>query len=172
MTPISGGSLVKVGTGTLTLTGANNYTGGTTLAGGVISVSNDSGLGNAAGALTFTGGTLQVTGTSYTSMSRAITLGAGGGSIEIADAANTLTVWGAITGTGGLTKLGAGALSLFNNNNYSGATLVAAVRSPVISSNLAPTARKGPAAQKFDARQRILESARSTKFQVICGVRK
>ena len=40
-----GGSLVKVGTGTLTLTGANTYSGGTTINQGAIAVNADTGLG-------------------------------------------------------------------------------------------------------------------------------
>ena len=41
----TGGSLVKVGTGTLTLTGANIYTGGTTISGGTLVLTNNSGAG-------------------------------------------------------------------------------------------------------------------------------
>jgi autotransporter-associated beta strand protein len=41
----SGGSLVKVGTGTLTLSGADTYTGGTTLKAGTIVVNNAQALG-------------------------------------------------------------------------------------------------------------------------------
>jgi autotransporter-associated beta strand protein len=41
----TGGSLVKVGAGTLVLSGANTYTGGTTLQGGAIVVASDSALG-------------------------------------------------------------------------------------------------------------------------------
>jgi autotransporter-associated beta strand protein len=120
----TGGSLVKAGTGTLTLSGANTYTGGTTLAGGTVSVGSDANLGDAAGALTFNGGTLRITGTSFTSTARAVNLAAGGGSLNIVDGANTLTVSHSIGGTGGLTKLGAGTLVLTGFNSYAGATIV------------------------------------------------
>ena len=52
----SGGSLVKVGTGTLTLSGANTYTGGTTLNAGTIIVNNAQALG--LGNVTVNGGIL------------------------------------------------------------------------------------------------------------------
>ncbi len=48
---------MKTGGGTLVLSGSNNYTGGTTIAAGTLSVSSDANLGAASGALTFDGGT-------------------------------------------------------------------------------------------------------------------
>src|SRR5580704_14693947 len=74
-----GGSLVKVGTGTLTLTGANAYTGGTTISQGAIAVSADTGLGAPTGPLTFNGGTLQFDSSFNLSPSRVITLNAANG---------------------------------------------------------------------------------------------
>ena len=56
----TGGSIVKVGTGALTLTGANSFTGGTTLQAGSILVGSSQALGN--GNVTVTDGTLAATG--------------------------------------------------------------------------------------------------------------
>lgn len=41
----SGGSIIKVGTGTLTLLGTNTYSGGTTFIGGIVAVERDANLG-------------------------------------------------------------------------------------------------------------------------------
>ena len=119
----SGSSLVKTGTGTLTLSGVNTYSGGTTLLGGTLSVSSDANLGAPGGALTFNGGTLQVTGTSFTSTARTISWGAHGGGFDIADPANTFTVSQSLGGAGWLTKLGAGTLVLSGANSYGRTTI-------------------------------------------------
>ena len=54
----TGGSLTKLGRGTLTLTGANTYTGTTTISAGVLRVSNTSGSGTGTGAVNVNAGTL------------------------------------------------------------------------------------------------------------------
>jgi autotransporter-associated beta strand protein len=120
----TGASLVKTGTGTLTLSGINTYSGGTTFAGGTVSVSANENLGAASGSLTFSGGTLQITGTSFTSLNRTVNWGSQGGGFDIVEAANTFTVSQNLSGSGGLSKLGAGTLVLSGNNSYSGATSV------------------------------------------------
>ncbi len=112
----SGGTTVTAGA--LILEGAKNYTGGTKLLGGVLSASQDTSLGAASGELAFDGGTLRVIGTDFTSTDRAITLGAAGGVLDIADAGNILHVSQNIAGNGDLVKRGDGALRLTGNNEY------------------------------------------------------
>ncbi|WP_411507238.1 autotransporter-associated beta strand repeat-containing protein, partial [Brucella anthropi] len=118
------GTFTKSGLGTLTVSGANNYTGGTVFAGGVLSADAESRLGS--GGLTFDGGTLQVMGTNWTSTAQTVTLAAGGGVFDIADVMNNFTVSQGVTGTGFLTKSGSGTLTLSGNNSYGGATSVSA----------------------------------------------
>ncbi len=50
------GALAKSGTGTLTLSGANNYTGATTVSAGALNVQNAAGLGDAASGVTVSSG--------------------------------------------------------------------------------------------------------------------
>jgi autotransporter-associated beta strand protein len=69
------GGLIKSGNGTVTLTAANSYTGGTTISGGKLVVNNSSGSGTGGGQVTVnTGGMLVGTG----SIGGVVTNGAGG----------------------------------------------------------------------------------------------
>ncbi|WP_081449281.1 autotransporter outer membrane beta-barrel domain-containing protein [Brucella pinnipedialis] len=120
------GGLMKSGTGTVTLSGVNTYTGGTTLTAGTLAAASDNNLGGASGGLTFNGGTLQVMGTSWTSTNRAVSLQAGGGTFDIEDAANNFAVTQGVAGAGGLTKSGSGTLTLSGVNSYTGGTTVSA----------------------------------------------
>ena len=120
---ISGdGKLTKVGDGTLTLSGVNTYLGGTAINGGVLAVSSDANLGDANGGLTFDGGILQFGAGFNLASTRAITLGAGGGTINTD--ANDTAIGQSIGGVGGLTKLGAGTLTLSADNAFTGATTI------------------------------------------------
>lgn len=122
---LTGNGLNKTGTGTLVLNGANTYTQDTRLSAGTLSVSSDANLGAASSGLDFQGGTLRVTGTAMQGTPRMITWGAAGGGFDIADAGNTFSVSQTLSGSGGLTKLGAGTLALLSNNDYTGVTRVA-----------------------------------------------
>jgi fibronectin-binding autotransporter adhesin len=115
-------ALVKTDAGTLVLTGANTYTGGTAIEGGTLRVASDANLGAAAGSLSFNGGTLNTT--SSFSSGRAVNL-IGAGTL-LTDAGVTLSLSGAISGAGGLTKTGAGTLVLSGAGGYAGPTVVGA----------------------------------------------
>ena len=73
--------LTKIGIGTLTLTGANTYSGGTNFDSGFIAVDANSALGAATGPLTFNGGGLQLLSSFNLSPGRVITLQSGGGTM-------------------------------------------------------------------------------------------
>ncbi|MEN5279333.1 autotransporter-associated beta strand repeat-containing protein, partial [Brucella sp. TWI432] len=115
------GSLTKTGDGTLVLSStASDYTGGTQIDGGVVSVSANANLGAATGALGFNGGTLLLTDSFDNS--RAVTLGMNGGTIQTT-VAKTNTFSGTVTGTGKLTKTGDGTLVLAGTaSDYTGGT--------------------------------------------------
>ncbi|MBR3190358.1 autotransporter domain-containing protein [Bosea sp. (in: a-proteobacteria)] len=118
---ISGlGAVIKAGTGTLTLSGANTYAGGTFVEAGTLSISADANLGVASSGIAFTGGTLQVTGTFTTG--RLLNL-ANTGTVDVT-AGQILTVNGLVMGAGGLEKTGAGTLVLTNSNVYGGGTTI------------------------------------------------
>ena len=120
---ISGsGTITKSGTGTLELTGPNTFGGvgqTVTVNSGTLSISSDGNLGNTSNSVTFNGGTLLLA--DDVTSARSIVLAAG----TIFDSNNNDGVFnGAISGAGGLTKNGAGIVSLFGTNNYSGGTTI------------------------------------------------
>ncbi|MGV7240918.1 beta strand repeat-containing protein [Caballeronia sp. M23-90] len=120
------GGLTKAGTGVLTLSGANTYTGATTVAQGTLQAGANNALSQQSAVTVAQGADLNLNGFSQTVGSLA---GAGTvdlGSATLAAGANgTSTVFsGAINGSGGLVKQGAGTLALSGTNTYSGGTSV------------------------------------------------
>jgi autotransporter-associated beta strand protein len=113
--------LRKTNLGTLVLNGANTYTGGTALNAGVLQVSSDGNLGDAAGGLSFDGGTLQVSSTFATH--RLVNLNTGSGAVGI-DSSNMLTLDGVVAGTGSLIKTLGGTLVLTADNTYMSGTAI------------------------------------------------
>ena len=112
--------LLKSDLGTLLLTGTNSYTGGTAINAGVLQISNDTNLGDAAGGLTFNGGTLETTADFDSGRAVALT---GNGTL-LTDTGTNFGLTGVINGTGNLAKNGAGTLILTGANAYSGDTVV------------------------------------------------
>ena len=143
---ISGtGSLIQAGSGNLILSGANSYSGGTTLSAGTLNINNASAIGT--GTLTISGGTLNNTSGSLVTLSTnnaqnwnsnfAFTgtndLNLGTGNVAMSSArtvtvnGGNLTVGGVVSGaTFNLAKAGAGTLILSGANTYSGATTISA----------------------------------------------
>ncbi len=147
---IPGGTVAlrKTGAGTLTLSGSNNYSGGTTLSAGTLNLGNESALGtgglfiqgvstidNTSGAaLALITNNSQAWNANFTFKgSSSLDLGSGavfmGASRSIAVNSSTLTVGGPISGATaatGLTKTGTGTLVLLGDNDYIGATTISA----------------------------------------------
>ncbi len=121
----SGGTLDKSGVGTLTLSGANTYDGGTTLAAGTLRQGSNAAFASNT-AYTVNGGTLDLNDFALTASS----LSGSGGSVDLGSASLTVdqagdgTYAGMTLGTGGLTKAGTGSLTLSNTNTYSGGTTI------------------------------------------------
>ncbi|WP_176084612.1 autotransporter-associated beta strand repeat-containing protein [Martelella sp. HB161492] len=114
--------LAKSGAGTLVLSAANSYSGGTQISAGTLSISSDSNLGASAGGISISSATLQISGTFATT--RGVTLGTLGGTIAVVGDTDTVTMKGQIAGSGALTKTGLGTLVVTADNSYSGGTTV------------------------------------------------
>lgn len=120
---ISGnGSLTKMDTGNLTLSGNNTFSGGTTLSAGALKFTNVNALGNGTATLA-NASTLQagLTGT----VTNAISLNSG--NVTIDTGAFTSTLSGVISGSGSLVKTGTGTLVIGYNslpNTFTGGVMI------------------------------------------------
>ncbi|EAN0256269.1 autotransporter outer membrane beta-barrel domain-containing protein [Salmonella enterica] len=128
------GSLVKTGTGELTLSGDNTYSGGTTITGGTLTADHADSLGSGSlvktgtGELTLSGGNDYSGGTTIIggtlTADHADSLGTGAvansGVLQVGEGEleNTLS------GSGSLVKTGTGELTLSGDNSYSGGTTI------------------------------------------------
>ncbi len=97
----TGFSLTKTGSGSLIVSGANTYSGGTTISAGTLQL----GAGGATGSILG-----NVTNNATLAFNRSV----------------DVTFVGAISGTGAVTKLAANTLTFTGNNSYSGGTTISA----------------------------------------------
>ena len=95
----TGGALIKVGTGTLTLSGTSTYTGGTTISAGALQLGDGGANGSILGNVT-DNATLAF------------------------DRSDTVTFAGLISGSGNLTQIGSGTTILTADNTYTGDTTI------------------------------------------------
>lgn len=120
----SGGGVFKTGTGTLTLSGVNTFSGGVTVQAGTLQISNDNNLGQTGQPIQIDDGAT-LAATAGVSSSRVITLSGGSGIIAPSGAFNFQLSAGMI-GAGGLTKSDTGTLTTTAANSYNGDTTVMA----------------------------------------------
>jgi fibronectin-binding autotransporter adhesin len=91
--------LTQAGPGTLILTGANTYTGGTTISAGTLQIGNGGSTGSVAGNIV-------------------------DNAALVFNRTGTLTYAGVISGTGSVTKSGTSTLTLTGNSTYTGGTTI------------------------------------------------
>jgi autotransporter-associated beta strand protein len=127
------GGLTKTGSGTLTLSATNTYTGSTTISAGNLTLLGGNALSNTESVILAIAAGVGLNIDASEQIGGLQGGGATGGIVTIA-ANQTLTVnqqsdqtfAGVIAGSGALTKSGTGALILSGNNTYSGSTIVTA----------------------------------------------
>jgi len=125
--PIGGpGGLSKIGAGTLTLSGQSTYTGATGVVAGTLQAGAVNAFSASSAFTVASGATLALAGFNQTIGSLA-----GAGAVTLGSATlttgndNTNTAFaGVISGTGGLTKIGNGIMTLTGANTFNGPTAV------------------------------------------------
>jgi fibronectin-binding autotransporter adhesin len=126
----SPGTVVMTGPGTLVLSGANTYSGGTVVSAGTLQLSRADALGSITGALSVNGGTLDLGSTSQT-QNGGVTLAGGtiqNGTLSSSGgfAVEAGAISAALAGGSSLTKTGSGTAMLSGANTYTGGTVVSA----------------------------------------------
>ncbi|MDO9072286.1 MAG: autotransporter-associated beta strand repeat-containing protein [Rubrivivax sp.] len=120
--------LVKTSTGTVTLSGANTYTGATTVGNGTLSLGANDVLANA-GALVIDGGSFDINSRSDTVASLSLQGGSITGTTGVLTStagvdARSGSIDAILGGSAGLTKTTTGTVMLGGGNTYTGATTV------------------------------------------------
>lgn len=122
------GGIEKTDLGTLMLAGANTYIGGTTVSGGILRAGADNVLSHSREVIVQRAGVLDLNGhdqiANRLAGDGAIHLGTATLTTRNATEAQNSEFKGALSGTGGLTKIGAGALTLSGQTLYRGETRV------------------------------------------------
>jgi autotransporter-associated beta strand protein len=119
------GGFNKVGAGTLVISGANTYTGTTSISQGLLQLGNHHAIPDSSN-VDITGGSLNLNGFQDTigSLSGSGPISLGGGILTVGANSASTTYSGVISGAGGLGKIGTGTLTLAGNNSVGGTTTV------------------------------------------------
>ena len=125
-----GGGITKIGTGALTLAGANSYSGPTVVSGGTLALSGSGTIADGSSLTISSGATFSIaataTGASINNLSGAGHIVATGKLLTV-DQSSPGTLSGAISGSGGsLMKAGSDVLYLTGSSSYTGVVTVEA----------------------------------------------